>query len=582
MFSAFLPPWIPQRSARCVQFLHQRQLRFGYALFAAGVCLCTSVSSALGAEGEADALFRRAFRLQQEQRTTEALALYQQVLRLKPQHGEAHYEIGWSYWVLQRWPAVVRHWEEAHRLRAGGPNLPRYLAQAHRHLEGKTEALSRPPLGTRAEGKGLRLELIARLHHHAGQRTFPAATQAQTQAPQPSPKVGTAGSEASAYRERFEPQIRSPKSVAIAPDGQRAYVQALEGFATLAYDAHTLELLRVIAHRFREEEAYFGAEATQHAPYLRRLKEAGVREQQFAGKPVEAVFSHEGRYLWVSLYRRNDDPTAILPSALAVIDTHSLRIVRVLHTGAIPKSMAVSQDGRLLAVAHWGENTVGLIQIDSDEPLEFRHLGAIPIGKPLRISSEEQPLNRDAHCGSCLRGVVFVPGGRHLLVGRMRGGGIAVVDLRQRKLMGVVEGMRPTPRHLILSPNGERLYLSSNVSGYVSVYALRDVLRLAVRGGGTLPPLAAVHVGAGARTIALSAEGKTLYAVVNQLARVVVLDAHELRLRTSIAADSYPVGLALTPDGTRLWVSAQGRNRRGGNSVLVYRVEENGSEGHLR
>ena len=41
---------------------------------------------------------------------------------------------------------------------------------------------------------------------------------------------------------------------------------------------------------------------------------------------------------------------------------------------------------------------------------------------------------------------------------------------------------------------------------------------------------------------------------------------------TRLRADAYPVGAAISPDGTQLWVTSQGRGGKGGNSVCVYRV----------
>ena len=40
----------------------------------------------------------------------------------------------------------------------------------------------------------------------------------------------------------------------------------------------------------------------------------------------------------------------------------------------------------------------------------------------------------------------------------------------------------------------------------------------------------------------------------------------------TIAADSYPVGLDISADGQYLFLTSQGRNDRGGNSVDIFRV----------
>ncbi|HEX4922869.1 MAG TPA: hypothetical protein VFV50_02250, partial [Bdellovibrionales bacterium] len=40
-----------------------------------------------------------------------------------------------------------------------------------------------------------------------------------------------------------------------------------------------------------------------------------------------------------------------------------------------------------------------------------------------------------------------------------------------------------------------------------------------------------------------------------------------------IPVDSYPVGLDISPDGSQIWVTSQGRNLKGGNSIGVFQVK---------
>ena len=46
----------------------------------------------------------------------------------------------------------------------------------------------------------------------------------------------------------------------------------------------------------------------------------------------------------------------------------------------------------------------------------------------------------------------------------------------------------------------------------------------------------------------------------------------DLKRVAKIPVDSYPVGLALSPDGKQVWVTSQGDGLKGGNSVGVYQV----------
>jgi YVTN family beta-propeller protein len=507
-----------------------------------------------------DQAYRRGLALQQERRTLEAIAAYEQALKLDPFHARAHWEIGWSFWVLTKWPEVVRHWEIARDLKLAEPELEEYLQRARDQLEGKAEPLVRAPIGTRAVWlppagslpgqKALSVELFARFQHYDPEPENPA--------------------------DRFDRFVFSPKSVHFAAG--KVYVNALEGFSTLVFDPISPARSKVIPHRFEGDEPVFdggknGAGGAAGPTWATFPKGAPAERNRFAGKPVEFASTHNGRYLWVSYYRRDFDKNGVMPSAVAVIDTRRDEIVRVIDSGPIPKFLAASPDGHWLAVSHWGDNTVGLIDVSAPEPAGFRRAALITVGKRLSLAGAEN-VDRDRYCGYCLRGTVFTADSRYLLVGRMGGGGIAVLDVEARKYLGTVEGMPPTPRQLELSRDGERLYVGSNQSGQVSLYRTADLVQAARSGRRTLPALREGRTGAGTRTIALSPDGALVYAAVNNGSKVVVLDAETLEQRLEIPADSYPVGLAVSPDGGQLWVTSQGRGLRGGNSISVYRVSE--------
>ena len=146
--------------------------------------------------------------------------------------------------------------------------------------------------------------------------------------------------------------VLSPKSVIFSADGSRFYVNALEGLKTLVYDTATLKLAHVISHEFTEEDAglFLDNESTVF-DYTYLVNRDPQKRNCFGGKPVEGVLTHADRYLWVTYYRRTWDPRATSPSAVAIIDTQSNSIVRVMPTGPLPKMLAVSPDGRTLALS---------------------------------------------------------------------------------------------------------------------------------------------------------------------------------------------------------------------------------------
>ena len=387
--------------------------------------------------------------------------------------------------------------------------------------------------------------------------------------------------------ERRDREILSPKSVRFSLDGTKVYVNALEGGKTLVYAWPSMHKLPTIVHRFSlADSALFRGDSTVFDyPYFARSP--GGSANVFSGRPVESALSADGRWLFVPYYRRSFDAFAQSPSALAVIDTRIDSIVRVLPTGPIPKYVATSPDGRLLAVTHWGDNTVALLDVSGGDPAQFHYVRHLIVERKL----DQVPLagtNRDRTCGFCLRGTVFTHDGRTLLVARMgKKGGVAGFDVASGRYLGTLMAVPRTPRHLELSADGRTLFASSSTAGTVSrvsaarvVVALRKARGRRVRG----PHWRSVPVGGDARTIALTPSGTALLVALNWRSESVALDAKRLTVLARVRVAPYAVGLAIAPDGSGAVVTSQGHIaakgsvaraqglRLGGNSIDVLRL----------
>lgn len=373
----------------------------------------------------------------------------------------------------------------------------------------------------------------------------------------------------------YDRDITSPKSVSVHPDGRTCYVNSLEGGSTVSFDVETGEKISVISHKIDSSHIDLWAPDSGLFPFTYDYEHPDF----FTGKPVESAFSHGGAYLWVPYYRRSFDLNAQDPSAVAVIDTQSDVIVRLFETGPLPKMVASSDDGKWVAVTHWGNNTVGLIDVSSDNPAQWRYWDCFTVDYKLRLNfSRSVPVNRDEGSGYCLRGTLFTPDGRYLMVGCMGGsGGIAVIDLEQSRYLGRVMGAMPNVRHILCS--GGYLYLSVNNRGYVqrapmdSIYAaaarLEEGRSTAVAGGWE-----SCKVLSGARTIVASPDGEFIFVACNRDSRIAVVSTRTMTMVGSVAADSFPVGLDISEDGRTLISTSQGRvGVGGGNAVDIFRIE---------
>ena len=372
----------------------------------------------------------------------------------------------------------------------------------------------------------------------------------------------------------LDADVLSPKSINIHPDGSKYYVNSLEGMRTVAYDFATGRKLAVIHHSFDSTQLALWADDSGLFPCDYPYKEP----KTFSGKPVESTFSHQGRYLWVPYYRRSYDLNAQDPSAVAVIDTQCDTIVRMFETGPLPKMIATSPDGTRLAITHWGNNTVGLLDISGDDITAWHYIDCYTVDYKLKLNySRTKSVNRDVGSGYCLRGTTFTPDGRYLLVGCMGGGGgIAVIDLEKEQYLGRVMGMMPNLRHLVFK-NGS-LYLSINNKGYVQrvseerVYAAIDTLASAKGKVVSIPEWESCKIPAGARTIVLSPDGRYVFAACNYSSKIAVVDTRTMKLLGTLDADSYPVGLDISDDGRYLFSTSQARDSKGGNAVDIFQV----------
>ena len=374
----------------------------------------------------------------------------------------------------------------------------------------------------------------------------------------------------------YDGRVHSPKSAIFNDSMGKLYINALEGFVTIVYNDSSFEFINRINHRFQSQDSsLFNNEHTVfNYKYAYRKNNFNI----FSGKPVESCLSHDGKYLWVTYYRRSYDKNAISPSAVAIIDMEIDEIVRVMPSGPLPKMIAASPDNKFIAVTHWGNNTVGVIDIQSDSVSRFQYIKQFVVGYKQTFDFEkDDKIDRDNDCGYCLRGTVFTPDSKYLLVGRMGGSGIALFDMHKMEYLGTVFGMKSNLRHIVI--NNDEIYISSNKTGFVQKANLKALLdnKLSKPGKNTqFTDWESCYAGGlGVRTICVSSNGNYIFATVNNDSKITVIDSRTMRVVSKISCDSYPVGMALSNNDKILVVTSQGKKGQGGHSVMMFRINYN-------
>lgn len=508
--------------------------------------------------------FRQGFDFQADNNTESAMEQFQKCLQLAPNCVACLYEQGWSFWKMGEWKKVIDSWELALKTEPEHKKIKQFLSTAQENLKivesknkvqvyrNKTNLL----IQSQPEDAPVSMTFIGRWQAYNPRSTDPL--------------------------DHFDRDIDSPKSANFSEDGKKVYVNSLEGGKTVVFDNNGTQKLAVISHQFKNESELFSA----RAPFQYRFPKSLKEPNHFLGKPVEGVMTHGGRYFWVTYYRRSYDAKSQLPSAMAIIDTKTNKIVRVMGTGPIAKYIQVSHKGNLLAVSHWGDNTVGIYDISGDNPSKFKEIKNLIVER--QMSTAEMFGDRDKNCGFCVRGLAFTKDDKYLIVSRMKGGGIAIFNLQGKTKIiysGSVFGITPGPRDLQLSPDGNSLYVGCNSSGYVRKVPVANLLQLLegktnANVQTTPQAIGAVSqfAGLGVRSLKVTHSGDYLFAAVNQGSELQAFRTSDMKLVSRIPVDSFPVGLTVSPDDSQVWVTSQGRQAVGGNSVGIFQIKYTQSE----
>lgn len=253
------------------------------------------------------------------------------------------------------------------------------------------------------------------------------------------------------------------------------------------------------------------------------------------GAPVEAAFSPDARYAYVSNYSMygagfgpEGSDTCTPASAEAAgdtdsyvyrIDTRTMTVDQVIEVGLVPKFLAVTPDDRYLLVANWCSFDLSIVDVATHREVRRLAMGAYP------------------------RGIAISPDSSTGYVAIMGGDAVVKVDLNTLTVEGSFF-VGYNPRHLVISPDGRYLYASLNQPGDVVKVDLSDDR-----------VVAQVHTGEDCRSLAISSDGRSLY-VVNYLSNTMTkLRASDLAVLQTVSTGVHPVGVTYDATTGDVWVA---------------------------
>ena len=336
----------------------------------------------------------------------------------------------------------------------------------------------------------------------------------------------------------------STTSTLVPPDGKRSDERTLTLFDTIANDnlqpksiVHSgTGLFFAQSMMYRHNISVFDRQSKLVATIDDKvdLKDFGVevvgRSSVVRGSPVEAAFSPDAKYAYVSnyaMYGTGWDPSAIDTcqgkdrdqSFVYRIDTTTFKIDQVVQVGAVPKYLAVSPDNRYVVVSNFCSLDVSIIDVSTNNEVRRIDVGLHPRG--IAITSDSS--------------IAYVT---------VMGGGIITAINLNNFTTRTIKSAGYTPRHVVLSPDNSVLYITNNKSGQVrAINPITDTL------------ITSVATGTEPRTMVMSDDGFSLYVVNYQSDTMVKVRTSDMQVVQTLKTGHSPVGITYDAQMRRVWVA---------------------------
>jgi PQQ-dependent catabolism-associated beta-propeller protein len=288
------------------------------------------------------------------------------------------------------------------------------------------------------------------------------------------------------------------------------------------------------AGRAHAARAYVSNEDSESVSVLDTDRGESIATINVGKRPRGIKLSRDGSQLYVAVSGLPKCPPSVpdeecvklkrdlTADGIAVIDTASLKLTRVLKAGSDPEQFDVSRDGRRLFISNEDTATLSVLNVST---------GAIEAA----IAVGREP-----------EGVRVAPDGHWVIVTSETGNSVSVIDSSTLKVVtAVAVGKRP--RDVAFTADSKSIYISGELDA--SLY------------GAPIPQAQSATRLLQLRTqdrpmgLALDAARKRLYVSTGRGGMVAVVSVEGPKLVTEIAVGARPWGIALARDGRRLYTA---------------------------
>jgi YVTN family beta-propeller protein len=308
----------------------------------------------------------------------------------------------------------------------------------------------------------------------------------------------------------------SPKSVLASDSGLVSAHNMMYRHSVTIYDANKAELIATV-------------------PDTVVLSDFGFKKYSgpYKGAPVEGAFSPDGKYLYFTNYsmygkgftKEGHDTCSPASgydtSFLSRVNLESKKIDAVYQVGSVPKVVAVTPDNKYILVSNWCSYTVTVISVESGKTVKSIKIGRYP------------------------RGIAITQDSKYAYVAEMGGSHIHRIDMTDFSKVLIPIGSNP--RAVVISPDGNRLYVTMNASGKVQAW---DLLL-----GKTIK---SVKTGEAARSLDISSDGSALFVVNFNSDTVSKVRTSDMKVLQTIKVCNEPIGVTYDSTTNRTWVACYG------------------------
>ncbi|WP_161827608.1 beta-propeller fold lactonase family protein [Steroidobacter agaridevorans] len=284
--------------------------------------------------------------------------------------------------------------------------------------------------------------------------------------------------------------------------------------------------------------AYVSNEDGQSVSVLNAESFASIATIDVGKRPRGLKLSRDGSQLFVAVSGLPKCPPTVpdeecaklerdlKADGIAVVDTASRKVIKVLAAGSDPEQFAMSNDGKRLYVANEDVGLLSVVDVDAGKVIERIKVGLEP------------------------EGVAMTPNGRWVLVTNESDSSVSVIDTATLKVTKTVPvGKRP--RDMAFAPDGNTAYVSGELDA--SLYSMpvtgNEPVRRLLQLREATRPMAVVQDSARNRLYLSTGRGGT----------VAIIDTKDapqaMKLIKEVPVGKRPWGIALSADGRHLYTA---------------------------